>query len=119
MEVNIIMFKNLIKKCEKAYTSILTTLALLLTPVYTYAADQPKIISGTVKLASDATLWLLLIIPGGIGAFIGWQSLKKGMTEEQGEIAHYNKNIKNAAIAGVIAVSADALIKLILSYYQG
>lgn len=108
---------NFLKKVEKLYTVAVSTLMLVLLNSSIVSAE-PDIITGTKDLFSDITKWLLILIPLGIGAFVGFQALQKGMTEDQAEIAHKNKVIKNSIIGGILAVSASGLINLILGYYK-
>lgn len=77
----------------------------------------PGIISGTEKLFGDVTTWILVLVPVGVGAFIGYQALQKSLTEDDAVIADKNKKIKNSMIAAIVAESAVALVKLVLSYY--
>ena len=83
-----------------------------------YAAEAPKLISGTVSLFTAISSWLLLIIPVGAGAFLGLQALQKSLTDDQAVIAEKNKMMKNTLIGAAIAMTADGLVRIVLGFYQ-
>ena len=117
------MFKNVIrlfsKKCKFVFSSVVSfsfTFLVMYSPVF--AAAPPKLISGTVSLLSAVSRWLLLIIPVGAGAFLGYQALQKSLTDDQAVIAEKNKLMKNTLIGAAIAMTADGLATLVLSFYS-
>lgn len=109
---------NLLKKNEKkmAMLSMVVVMSSMFISV-SYGAD-PKIITGTVNLFKSLTTWLLLLIPVGTGAFVGWQAFQKSMSEDEALIAQKNKIIKNAVIGAAIATTADGLITALLNFYK-
>ncbi len=108
---------NIMSRLKKMVFSVFTALYVFTTNI-SYAYASPKIVSGTVNLLKSVTGWLLLIIPVGAGAFLGYQALQKSMTDDQAVIAEKNKLMKNTLIGAAIAVTADGLATLFLSYYQ-
>lgn len=81
-------------------------------------SDAPKIVTGTVNLFKAISNWLLLIIPVGAGAFLGYQALQKSMTDDQAVIAEKNKLMKNTLIGAAIAETATGLVSAFLSFYS-
>ena len=79
---------------------------------------QPVLVSGTVKLFKAITSWLLLIIPVGAGAVLGYHALQKSLSDDQAVIAEKNKLMKNVIIGAAIAETASGLVTLILVYYS-
>lgn len=109
---------QVVKKVKNICTIILAALTFVLVNVSdTYAAEQPKIVTGTVDLFQAATGWLLLIIPVGAGLFVGYHALQKSLTDDQAVISEKNKLIKNTIVGAIIAETASGLVTLILSFY--
>ena len=111
-------FKNMIfralKKTEKVYYSFLV-LVLCLTAV---SVGTPTLISGTQRLFQAVTGWLLILIPVGAGAVLGWQAFQKSLTDDQAIIAEKNKVMKNVIIGAAVAETASGLVTAILSFYK-
>lgn len=114
-------FFKLLKKNEKGYNTLVLTAMILMvmtSNVYATTPTTPKLITGTVSLFKAITTWLLLIIPVGAGAVLGYQALMKSLTDDQGVIAEKNKMMKNVLIGAAIAETASGLVTVILSYYK-
>lgn len=110
---------SLLKKSEKAYhSSILAIMTILTLNVPTYAAAQPKLVSGTVALFQSITTWLLIIIPVGAGAVLGYHALQKSLSDDQAVIAEKNKLMKNVLIGAAVAETASGLVTIILGFYK-
>ncbi|WP_319618388.1 conjugal transfer protein [Bacillus cereus group sp. BfR-BA-01700] len=93
--------------------------ALFVIDTSAYAADQPKIYSGTKTMIGDATTWLIALVPIAGGCMVAWQQFKKQMSDnDPADIAHANKRTKQILIATAIGVSAVGLIKWWASYYN-
>ncbi|HEF5239018.1 conjugal transfer protein [Bacillus cereus] len=93
--------------------------ALFVIDTSAYAADQPKIYSGTKAMIGDATTWLIALVPIAGGCMVAWQQFKKQMSDnDPADIAHANKRTKQILIATAIGVSAVGLIKWWASYYN-
>lgn len=113
-----VRISNILKKCEKGYnTLVLTAMVGVAMSTNVYAA-QPKLVTGTVSLFQALTGWLLLIIPVGAGAVLGYQALQKSLTDDQAVIAEKNKMMKNVIIGAAIAETASGLVTIILSFYK-
>lgn len=116
-------FKNallkVLKNSEKFYYVFILSLILFSALSFpAFAAQPPKIVTGTVELFKTITTWLLLVIPVGAGAVLGFQALQKSLTDDQAVIAEKNKMMKNVIIGAAIAETASGLVTLILSFYQ-
>lgn len=110
---------NFIRRNEKKIFTLLMIFIAVSTMInVTYAADNPKLITGTVNLFKAVTSWLLLIIPVGAGAYAGWHAFQKSMTDDETVIAQKNRLIKNTIIGAAIATTADGLITAILNFYK-
>lgn len=110
---------KLLSKSEKFYNVFILSLILFATMVFpAYAAQPPKLVTGTVELFKTITTWLLLIIPVGAGAVLGFQALQKSLSDDQAVIAEKNKMMKNVIIGAAIAETASGLVTLILGFYQ-
>lgn len=107
--------KNFLKKATYSFS-----LALFLSLQFTAVAfaDDPKIVTGTVKAFQAVTGWLLLIIPVGAGAFLGFHALQKALTEDQSIIAEKNRLMKNVLIGSAIAETASGFVTLFLGFYN-
>jgi len=113
-----LFFSKALKKSEKAYhVLVLSTMTLMTmaSPVY---AGQPKVVSGTVALFSAATGWLLVIIPVGAGAVLGYTALQKSLTDDHAVLAEKNKMMKNVLIGAAFAETAAGLVTTILAFYK-
>lgn len=108
---------NLLSKSEKAYNTIVYSMMIGMAMTSSAYAGTPKLITGTVKLFQTITTWLLLIIPVGAGAVLGYQALQKSLTDDQAVVAEKNKMMKNVVIGAAIAETASGLITVILSFY--
>ena len=109
--------KNL-KKISASIVSLCSPVLVLHNTSFAASTPAPKLISGTVSLLSAVSAWLLLIIPVGAGAFLGYQALQKSLTDDQAVIAEKNKLMKNTLIGAAIAMTADGLATLVLSFYS-
>lgn len=113
------LINNVISKKVKKISAAVVSFCLTVLSMFSLSfAAQPKLISGTVALLSAVSGWLLLIIPVGAGAFLGYQALQKSLTDDQAVIAEKNKLMKNTLVGAAIAMTADGLATLVLSFYK-
>lgn len=113
-----ISLSKALKKFEKSYNLLIVAMILgvfFVSPAY---ANTPKLVSGTVNLFQAITGWLLLIIPVGAGAMLGYQALQKSLTDDQAVIAEKNKFMKNILIGAAIAETASGLVTIFLGFYS-
>lgn len=117
------MFKRkslakVLKKGEKFYkVSILSIMAIMVMMTQGYA-NTPKLVSGTAALFEAVSRWLLVIIPVGAGAVLGYHALQKSLSDDQAVIAEKNKQMKNVIIGAAIATTASGLVSIILGFYS-
>ena len=104
---------------EKLKKAILTVTAVTLTLTQTVSADiaGSKIATGTVKLVSDATSWLLVIAPSVSVLLIIYYLIRKGMSDEM-EHKKWNSRIVVTIISCIGTVVASVLINVLVGYYQ-
>lgn len=104
---------------EKLKKAILTVSAVTLTLTQSVSADiaGSKIATGTVKLVSDATSWLLVIAPSVSVLLIIYYLIRKGMSDEM-EHKKWNSRIVVTIISCIGAVVASVLINVLVGYYQ-
>lgn len=112
---NLAKFLN---KAEKGYYTFIMTIVATTTMTNIVHAGQPKLVSGTVALFAAISGWLLIIIPGGAGAILGWHAFQKTLTDDQATIAEKNKLMKNVIIAAAVAETASGIITIVLNFYK-
>ena len=99
---------------EKLKKAILT---VTLTQSVSADIAGSKIATGTVKLVSDATSWLLVIAPSVSVLLIIYYLIRKGMSDEM-EHKKWNSRIVVTIISCIGAVVASVLINVLVGYYQ-
>lgn len=109
--------KILQDKIKNVLTALTVTMATLSTKSYATDISNSKIATGTQKLISDATSWLLVIAPTVTVLLIIYYLIRKGMSDEM-EHKKWNSRIMVAIISCVGAVVASVLINVLVSYYQ-
>ncbi len=80
---------------------------------------MPTFITNIGRLLTDATTWILFLIPTAGGLMIGYHALMKEV--EEGDVhsaALHNKAIKNILIGGAVGMSATAIVRVVLAYFQ-
>ena len=104
---------------KKAKRILLLTLVLTTFSTAAYA-ESPVIVSGSLKLLTDASTWLIGLIPAASAAMVGYHSLMKQMSDGDPSVASSaNKSIKRVLIGGAIGTTAAGLTKAFLAYYGG
>lgn len=109
------------KKITNRTTTLFFLFMLISTFMFASAAfaAQPKIVSGTQKLISDAMTWLLILIPTSAALKLGYHAMMKYMADDNpGIIVEQNKKMKHTLIGAAIAVTATGLVDFIISYYK-
>lgn len=112
------ILSNVLCKFEKVYYTLVLSIVINSSLIGSAYASQPKLVSGTVNLFKAISGWLLLIIPVGAGAVLGYHALQKSLTDDQAIIAEKNKLMKNVIIGAAIAVTASGLVNIILGFYS-
>lgn len=106
-------FKRKIKGIAAAVAVAVYTLT---TTAYADIAGS-KIATGTVKLVSDATSWLLVIAPSVSVLLIIYYLIRKGMSDEM-EHKKWNSRIVVTIVSCIGAVVASVLINVLVGYYN-
>lgn len=106
-------FKRKIKGIAAAVAAFVSTLT---TTAYADIAGS-KIATGTVKLVSDATSWLLVIAPSVSVLLIIYYLIRKGMSDEM-EHKKWNSRIVVTIVSCIGAVVASVLINVLVGYYN-
>lgn len=113
--------KNKMTKIGNSIKKVITTASLMFGLVMMYGmnayASEPKIISGTKKLAEDATKWLTGIIAVITVAVALWKGFKWQTADEE-EKPRAFKGVKNTIIIGVVLTCISGLITVVLGYYK-
>ncbi|MDO9492009.1 hypothetical protein [Acetobacterium sp.] len=73
-------------------------------------------VTGTVKLLTDASLALYIILPLLALIVIGWNVIKR-MQADDHEKVKYKENMKTTFIYLVIGMTVNGFITLLLSYF--
>lgn len=84
--------------------------------VFASGTDGLRLFTGTESILNDLTTYLLVIIPV-IGIVVGLYNAVKMISQDTQEQMQTKKKIKMILIICIVAESADALLKWILSYY--
>lgn len=106
-------FKRKIKGIAAAATAAASALT---TTAYADIAGS-KIATGTAKLVSDATSWLLVIAPSVSVLLIIYYLIRKGMSDEM-EHKKWNSRIVVTIVSCIGAVVASVLINVLVGYYN-
>lgn len=82
-------------------------------------AQPPDFVQGALRLLTDATTWLLGLIPAASGAAIGYHALMKQLGDsDPAAAAAHNKAMRNILVGGAIGTSAVGITRAFLSYFQ-
>ena len=109
------IFKNLSKILEKI--SIILLCCILYTNVCFGTITDTTLVTGTQKLISDLTNWLLIIAPTITILLVGYYLLRKSASDEM-DAKRWDTRIKVAIICCVGVVAMSGLINVLMSYYK-
>ena len=99
------------RKIKGIAASVAVAVSTLTTTAYADIAGS-KIATGTVKLVSDATSWLLVTV-----LLIIYYLIRKGMSDEM-EHKKWNSRIVVTIVSCIGAVVASVLINVLVGYYN-
>ena len=102
-------------KASIKYVATLLSVMILTLGNYVYA-DDPKIVTGTKNLFTDASGWVLILDPVVAGVICGVCGLQWFFGDESDKKAKV-KIIKGTFGMAVFIEVAAALIKFVLTYY--
>lgn len=109
--------KTLRNRIKSSITLLTAIMMSLITTAHANAISRSKIATGTTKLISDATSWLLIIAPTITVLLIIYYLIRKGMSDEM-EHKKWNSRIMVAIVSCIGAVVASVLINVLVGYYQ-
>ncbi len=104
------------RKIKGKAASVAVAVSTLTTTAYADIAGS-KIATGTVKLVSDATSWLLVIAPSVSVLLIIYYLIRKGMSDEM-EHKKWNSRIVVTIVSCIGAVVDSVLINVLVGYYN-
>lgn len=104
------------RKIKGIAAATIAAASALTTTAYADIAGS-KIATGTVKLVSDATSWLLVIAPSVSVLLIIYYLIRKGMSDEM-EHKKWNSRIVVTIVSCIGAVVASVLINVLVGYYN-
>lgn len=96
---------------------------LVLTSLFFYTntcfatIQESTIVTGTEKLISDLTSWLLILAPVLTILLVGYFFLRKAASDEM-DSKRWDNRIKVALISCVGVIVTSGLINVIISYYK-
>lgn len=110
--------ETILRKGERFYNAFVMALVIASIASFSYAAGQPKIITGTVSLFRTVTTWILIIIPVSTGLFFMYHAGMKSVATDQAVMAEKNKFMKNVLIWAAVAECGGGIVATVLSFYQ-
>lgn len=106
----------MIKRLKRMGLVVFTSLVTCTNYCFASVADS-KLATGTEKLITDLTNWLLIIAPTVTALFIGYYFLRKSTSDEM-DAKRWDTRIKIAIICCIGIILASGLINLIIGYYR-
>ena len=79
--------------------------------------ESSTLVTGTQKLISDLTNWLLIIAPTVTILLVGYYLLRKSASDEM-DAKRWDSRIKIAIICCIGVVVMSGLINVLMSYYK-
>ncbi len=112
--------KKMLQLVKRNRIAILTFVFFMFTTTSAFASgsftDAPKFVTGGVELIKQITNWLYGVIPVTAIAKFGYHSWSRSNADEEGEVQHHKKKMKNVVIWAPIALASSTLINLVLKY---
>jgi hypothetical protein len=112
--------REVMKKIKQKISYILTAITITIPLTISASAEDikgSKLATGTEKLISDATAWLMIIAPTvGILVMI-YCFIRKGASEEL-DHKKWNTRIIVAIVSSLGALLAAVIVNLLINYYQ-
>lgn len=106
----------MIKKLKKMGLVVFTS--LITCTNYCFASVSDSVLAtGTQKLITDLTNWLLILAPILTVLLVGYYFLRKSASDEM-DGKRWDSRIKIAIICCVGVILASGLINLIIGYYR-
>ena len=112
--------KILCSKANKVIQTVIAILILMTVSVQTAFADDigsSKLATGTQKLITDATNWLMILAPAVAVLCIIYFLIRKSISDEM-DHKRWNTRIIVALISCIGAVLAAVIVNVLVSYYK-
>lgn len=109
--------KNLLTTIKTVTTALLTSL-IFTSNTYASTIKGSKLYTGTTKIFTDLSDALIVLAPIVGGAFVVYFFLRRSHSADDQERKAWDKKITGAFIGIIGAISASAIIKVVIAYYQ-
>lgn len=106
------MAKKIIKTLE-----VILIIILIFTNYCFASITDTTLVTGTQKLISDLTNWLLIIAPTVTILLVGYYLLRKSASDEM-DAKRWDSRIKVAIICCIGVVVMSGLINVLMNYYR-
>ena len=106
----------MLKKLKKIWAVVLAT-PLIFTNYCFAGIESTTLVTGTQKLITDLTNWLLIIAPTVTILLIGYYLLRKSASDEM-DAKRWDSRVKVAIICCIGVVVMSGLINVLMSYYK-
>ena len=107
----------MLKKLAKTGAVLFTVLFILTNYCFASGIESSTLVTGTQKLISDLTNWLLIIAPTVTILLIGYYLLRKSASDEM-DAKRWDSRIKIAIICCIGVVVMSGLINVLMNYYR-
>jgi len=107
----------MLKKLKKTWAVMFTVLFTFTNYCFADGIESTSIVTGTQKLISDLTNWLLIIAPTVTILLVGYYLLRKSAGDEM-DAKRWDSRIKIAIICCIGVVVMSGLISVLMSYYK-
>lgn len=109
----------MIKNLKTKWITITTAITgLLLSPRIAFAdVSSSKLATGTEKLVSDLTTWLMILAPTVTVLLIVYYLIRKSASDEV-DSKKWNSRITVALVSCIGAVLASVIVNLLVGYYR-
>ena len=105
-------FKKLMLPASASFMYFFNTLT-----VQASGIGDSKLATGTEKLISDVTPWLLVLAPVTAGLLIIYFCIRRSAADEMDQ-KKWNNRIVTAIISCIGAVIGSAMLNILISYYK-
>ena len=107
----------MLKKLAKTGAVVLIVLFIFTNYCFASGIQSTTLVTGTQKLISDLTNWLLIIAPTVTILLVGYYLLRKSASDEM-DSKRWDSRIKIAIICCIGVVVMSGLINVIMNYYN-
>ena len=109
--------RNLQGKLVKILGVSLTMVLAFTSSCFATGIQDTTLVTGTQKLITDLTNWLLIIAPTLTILLVGYYLMRKSASDEM-DAKRWDSRVKVAIICCIGVVVASGLINVLIGYYQ-